>query len=173
MIQRPKLLNGSDVPDAPSGRDPGASTELLLAPHPSLRNEVLRKQLHELAEQRPRFGSPRLHALLRREGYVVNHKRTERIYREEGLTLKRRRRRRLVRRGSGPRDGPRRINQRWSLDFVSNAASNGQTIRVPTVVDDYTRECLATEVDTSLPVCEWCGHWIALWASGAGRRESF
>jgi putative transposase len=81
----------------------------------------------------------------------VNHKRTERIYREEGLTLKRRRRRRLVRRGSGPREGPSHINQRWSLDFVSDAAANGQTIRVLAVVDDYTRECLATEVDTSLP----------------------
>lgn len=119
--------------------------------HPSLGNEVLRKRLHELAEERPRFGSPRLHALLRREGCVVNHKRTERIYREEGLTLKRRRRRRLVRRGSGPREGPSHINQRWSLDFVSDAAANGQTIRVLAVVDDYTRECLATEVDTSLP----------------------
>lgn len=119
--------------------------------HPSLHNEELRKRLHELAEQRPRFGSPRLHALIRREGFAVNHKRTERIYREEGLTLKRRRRRRLVRIGQGPRDGPRRMNERWSLDFVSDAAANGQTIRVLAVVDDYTRECLATEIDTSLP----------------------
>jgi putative transposase len=119
--------------------------------HPTLRNEQLRNRLHELAEQRPRFGSPRLHALIRREGLVVNHKRTERIYRLEGLTLKRRRRRRLVRIGSGSQDAPVRSNERWSLDFVSDAAANGQTIRVLTVVDDYTRECLATEVDTSLP----------------------
>jgi putative transposase len=119
--------------------------------HPTLRNEPLRQRLHELAEQRPRFGSPRLHALLRREGLAVNHKRTERIYRQEGLTLKRRRRRRVFRIGSGVRDAPVRRNERWSLDFVSDAAANGQTIRVLTVVDDYTRECLATEVDTSLP----------------------
>jgi putative transposase len=76
--------------------------------HRSLRNEQLRRRLHELAEQRPRFGSPRLHALIRREGWVVNHKRTERIYRQ-GLTLKRRRRR-LVRSGTGPREGPNRRN---------------------------------------------------------------
>src|SRR5579862_2002757 len=87
--------------------------------------------------KRPRFGSPRLHALIRREGLVVNHKRTERIYRQEGLTLKRRRRRRLVRIGKGPRDAPRRMNEPWSLDFVNDAAANGQTIRVLTVVDDY------------------------------------
>ena len=124
--------------------------------HASLHNEELRKRLHELAEQRPRFGSPRLHALIRREGFAVNHKRTERIYREEGLTLKRRRRRRLVRIGQGPRDGPRRMNERWSLDFVSDAAANGQTIRVLAVVDDYTRECLATEIDTSLRAYGWC-----------------
>jgi putative transposase len=119
--------------------------------HPSRHNEELRRRLRELSEQRPRFGSPRLHALLRREGWVVNHKRTERIYRQEGLTLKRRRRRRLMRIGTGPQEGPHRGNQRWSLDFVSDAAANGQTIRVLAVVDDYTRECLATEVDTSLP----------------------
>ena len=118
--------------------------------HPAMRNETLRKRLHELAEQRPRFGSPRLHALLLREGFIVNHKRTERIYRQEGLSLRRRRRRRLVRIGSGPRDAPTGRNQRWSLDFVSDASATGQTIRVLTVVDDYTRECLATEVDTSL-----------------------
>ena len=65
--------------------------------HPSQRNAGLRARLRELAAQRPRFGSPRLQALIRREGLLVNHKRTERIYRREGLTLKRRRRRRLVR----------------------------------------------------------------------------
>lgn len=119
--------------------------------HPSMRNEALRVRLRELSEQRPRFGCPRLHVLIRREGMLVNHKRTERIYRQEGLTLKRRRRRRLLRVGVGPRDAPMRANERWSLDFVSDAAANGQTVRVLTIVDDYTRECLATEVDTSLP----------------------
>lgn len=116
-----------------------------------MRNEALRVRLHELSRQRPRFGCPRLHALIRREGQLVNHKRTERIYRQEGLTLKRRRRRRLVRTGMGSREAPVRVNQRWSLDFVSDAAANGQTVRILTIVDDYSRECLAIEIDTSLP----------------------
>jgi putative transposase len=107
--------------------------------------------MRELARIWPRFGYRRLYVLLREEGTRVNHKRVYRLYREEGLMLRRKRRRKWVRFGAGPKNLPTRPNERWSLDFVSDAAANGQTIRVLAVVDDYTRECLALEVDTSLP----------------------
>lgn len=128
----------------------GRST-LRYRPHPAGRNPILLERLRDLARLWPRFGYRRLHALLRREGNRVNHKRVYSLYREEGLMLRRKRRRKWVRSGAGPKNLPARPNERWSLDFVSDAAANGQTIRVLAVVDDYTRECLALEVDTSLP----------------------
>ena len=111
----------------------------------------IRAQLQELAVKRPRYGYRRLHALLKRAGEHVNHKRVYRLYRELGLPLRRRRRRKLMRRGPGPAAVPSRANERWSMDFVSDSLSNGQALRVLTVVDDHTRECVAVEVDTSLP----------------------
>lgn len=128
----------------------GRST-LRYQPRPAVRNFELRERLQDLARLWPRFGYRRLHALLRREGNRVNHKRIYRLYREQGLMLRRKRRRKWVRSGAGPKNLATQPNERWSLDFVSDAAANGQTIRILAVVDDYTRECLALEVDTSLP----------------------
>jgi len=110
----------------------------------------IRKRLKELAQQRRRFGSPRLHILLRREGFLINHKRTERIYKEEGLSLRQRRRKKMasVLRVEMPQ--AEKPDQRWSMDFMSDCLYDGRRIRVLTVVDDYTRECLAIEVDTSI-----------------------
>lgn len=111
----------------------------------------LRDRLCSLAAERRRSGYRRLWVLLRREGFRVNHKRVYRLYREEGLAVRRRRRRRMA---AAARTGPVMPvgpNQRWSMDFVSDALGNGRRIRVLTVIDDFTRECLATEVDTSLP----------------------
>ena len=114
------------------------------------RNDVLRQRLRELAEKRPRFGYRRLQALLQREGWKVNHKRIHRLYRQERLSLRRRRRKRWMR-GSARRSlVPNRANERWSMDFVSDRVASGQTVRVFNVVDDHTRESLAMEVDTSL-----------------------
>lgn len=110
----------------------------------------MRKRLRELAEQRKRFGSPRLHILLKREGLVVNHKRTERIYREEGLALRRKRRRKGA---TGVRvviPSAQRPNEHWSMDFVSDSIVTGRRFRALTVVDNYSRECPVIEVDTSL-----------------------
>lgn len=110
----------------------------------------IRSRLRQLAEQRRKFGAPRLHTLLRREGYHINHKRTERLYREEGLSLRRKKRRK---RGSHLRvvlAGPERINQRWSMDFVADSLFNGRRLRVLTVVDDFSKECPVLEVDHSL-----------------------
>lgn len=112
-------------------------------------DHVLRQRLRELAAERRRFGYRRLHVLLRREGHIVNHKRVHRIYREEGLAVRRRCRKRVSRERSAAAT-PTSPNQRWALDFVSDALSWGRKIRLLTVVDAFTRESLAIEVDTSL-----------------------
>ena len=111
----------------------------------------LRERLRALAAERRRFGYRRLWVLLRREDFLVNHKRVYRMYREEGLMVQRRRRKRMCGATRVARSTPDRGNQRWSMDFVADSLANGRRIRVLTVVDDFTRECLAMEVDTSLP----------------------
>jgi putative transposase len=111
----------------------------------------LQHRVRALAEQRPRWGSPRLHWLLAREGFVVNHKRTERLCREEQLAVARRRRKKRV---SVPRvvpPAPTRPAERWSMDFVRDTFADGRPFRAFTVVDDFTRECPVIGVDTHLP----------------------
>lgn len=111
----------------------------------------VRQRLRELAQQRRRFGSPQLHVLLRREGLVINHKRTERLYREEGLSLRRRGRRH--KRAPGARASlpvAQRPNQRRSMDFATDTIVTGRRFRAIAVVDDFSRECPAIEIDTSL-----------------------
>jgi len=111
---------------------------------------VLRCRLKELAGQRKRFGSPRLHIMLKREHLVVNHKRTERLYREEGLSLRRKRRRKGAAGARMVIPAPERPNQKWSMDFVTDSIVNGRRFRALAIVDDYSRECPAIEVDTSM-----------------------
>ena len=116
----------------------------------STRSDVaLRERLVELARKKPRFGYRRLHVLLVGGGERVNHKRVFRVYQEAGLAVRRKARKRLVRVGS-PRPALTAANQEWALDFVHDAVANGRAIRVLTVEDEYTRECPALEVDTSL-----------------------
>jgi len=112
----------------------------------------LKAKLTDLAQQQPRYGYRRLGILLRREGEVVNHKRVFRVYQAAGLCVKRRQRRRLVRAGQ-PQIVASAPNQQWAIDFVHDRLASGKTIRVLTVVDTFTRECLALEVDTCLPSC--------------------
>jgi putative transposase len=118
---------------------------------PAADEAALRGRLRELAAERPRFGYRRLHALLRREGVVVNHKRVERLYGEEGLAVRRRSRKRLAREGRGAAPAPTRPGERWGLDFVSDALAGGRRLRLLCVLDLFTREALAIEVDVSLP----------------------
>jgi putative transposase len=101
-----------------------------------------------LAREKPRFGYRRLHILLGRSGEHVNHKRVHRVYREAGLMLRRKKRKHCVREGK-PLLARTSANQEWGLDFVHDAVECGRAIRVLSVVDAYTRECLALEVDTS------------------------
>jgi putative transposase len=111
-------------------------------------DEGLRLRLVELAREKPRFGYRRLHVLLRRSGEMVNHKRVHRVYRETGLSIRRKKRKHCVRTGQ-PLRARTAANQEWALDFVHDAVESGRAIRVLSVVDAYTRECLALEVDTS------------------------
>ena len=105
-------------------------------------------RLVELAREKPRFGYRRLQVLLRRCGEQVNHKRLYRVYREAGLSIRRKKRKHCVRVGQPLRSWAA-ANQEWALDFVHDSVDCGRAIRVLSVVDAYTRECLALEVDTS------------------------
>ena len=111
---------------------------------------TIRVRLKELAQQRRRFGYRRLHILLRREGIELNHKKLFRLYREERLTVKKRGGRKRALGTRAPMALPQGPNQRWSLDFVSDMLADGRRFRVLVIVDDFTRECLALVVDTSL-----------------------
>ena len=114
------------------------------------KDDLLKQKLRELAHEKPRYGYRRLCVLLKREGETVNHKRVFRVYRAAGLCVKRRQRSRLVRAGL-PQTLSTSPNQQWALDFVHDRLASGRTIRVLTVVDTFTRECLGLEVDSCLP----------------------
>lgn len=112
---------------------------------------ALRTRLRELASQRRRFGYRRLHILLTREGLLMNHKKLRRLYREERLQVRRRGSRKRASGTRAPMSIPQGANQRWSLDFLSDAFTDGRRFRILAIVDDFTRECLALVADTSLP----------------------
>ena len=111
---------------------------------------TLRLRLRALAQERRRFGYRRLHVLLRREGFEINHKRLFRLYREERLMVRRRGGRKRALGTRAPMVVPQRPNDRWSLDFVSDQFVDGRRLRILVVVDDCTRECLALVPDTSI-----------------------
>lgn len=108
---------------------------------------ALRARINEIAATRVRYGYPRIHVLLRREGWVVNRKRVYRIYREEGLSTRlktpRRRKSAVVR---TERPVARAVNQTWSMDFMADNLADGRKIRLLTIVDNFSRECLALDV---------------------------
>ncbi len=114
-------------------------------------DKALTERLTTLAGQKRRYGYRRLHVLLYREGWRINRKRTYRVYHAAGLMVRRRKRKRIA--------GVERLdkvmafapNQSWSMDFVSDGLVDGRRLRCLNIVDDFTKECLAIEVDTSLP----------------------
>jgi putative transposase len=110
----------------------------------------LRARLRELANQRRRFGYRRLFILLRREGEPSGINRIYRLYREEGLTVRKRRARRRAVGTRTPILVEARVNARWSLDFVHDQFALGRRFRILNIVDDMTRECLAAIPDTSI-----------------------
>ena len=113
-------------------------------------DDALRTRLRELAAERRRFGYRRLHVLLRREGLVQNRKRTQRLYREEGLTVRRRRGRKRATGSRAPLLLPALPNARWSIDFVHDQLVCGRRFRILNVIDDVTKECLLALADTSI-----------------------
>jgi putative transposase len=114
-------------------------------------NATIATRLEALAAERVRFGYRRLHILIGREGTNVNHKRLYRLYRPAGLQVRRRRRKRLTRGERVPLPAPTRRGERWSMDFTLDTLADGRAFRTLNIVDDYTRECVAIEVDRSLP----------------------
>jgi putative transposase len=110
----------------------------------------LRERLLALAKERRRFGYRRLLVFLRREGFVVNHKRLFRIYREERLMVRKRGGRKRALGSRTPMPGAALPNDRWSLDFVSDQFDSGRRFRILAIYDDCTRECLAVIADVSL-----------------------
>jgi putative transposase len=111
----------------------------------------LRERLRALAAEKPRWGYRRLHVLLKRELGTINRKRVQRLYRLEGLAVRRRKRKRVARE---PRAAATRAWERgeaWAMDFMQDVLSDGRRFRTLNVLDIASRECLAIEVDTSLP----------------------
>lgn len=116
----------------------------------SIEKDQLKERIIELAMTWRRFGYRRIHALLCREGWQVNHKRIYRLYRNAGLSVRRRRRKRILTDRGKPQVVLGIPNQRWSMDFVSDATASSRRFRVLVVLDEGTRECMALETDTSL-----------------------
>jgi putative transposase len=114
-------------------------------------DDALGERLRELARERQRFGHLRLTVLLRREDWIVNHKKVYRICREEQLLVPRRRRKRIRHVTHAEQPALERANQSWAMDFMQDGLADGRTLRILTIIDRYTREALALEVDTSIP----------------------
>jgi transposase InsO family protein len=163
--ERPGLHPTNEDPFAgtpglhPTNEDPFAGTPgcgLMEVPRTTYRYKScrddgeLRERLLALAREWPRFGYRRLHILLQREAIKVNHKRVHRVYRDLGLTVKRTRRKRLERMLQ-PRPVLTAPNQEWSIDFASDVTAGSQRIRVLSVIDSFTKQNLALDVDTQLP----------------------
>ncbi len=110
----------------------------------------IRERLRALSAERRRFGYRRLHIMLSREGIHMNQKKLRRLYKEEGLQVRRRGGRKRALGTRSPMLLPEGANQRWSLDFVSDALDDSRRFRILCVVDDFTRECLGLVADTSL-----------------------
>ena len=121
-------------------------------------------RLRELAGSRVRYGYRRLTVLLKREGWQVNAKRIYRLYIEEGLIVRTQKRRERAQRQRLPQGTAVRPNQKWSMDFVAQRLPDGRWIRVLTVVDQFTRECL-TLLRRQRPSAErrWPRRWIRSW----------
>ena len=118
-------------------------------------NAQLQDRIVELAQERRRFGYRRIHALLRREGIDANHKRVYRLYQEAGLSVRRRKRRHGVALERERLELPACPNDVWSMDFVSDALSNGRRIKALTIVDDFTKEAVDIAVDHGIS-----GHYV-------------
>lgn len=131
-------------------------------------NEQLQARLVELAGERRRFGYRRLHALVRREGVAVNHKRLYRLYSDAGLTVRRRKKRHGVAVERQALELPSGPNDVWSMDFVSDALASGRRIKVLTIVDDFSKESVDLAVDFGIS-----GHYVTRVLDQAARFRGY
>jgi putative transposase len=129
---------------------------------------VLSARIVELAHERRRFGYRRIHDLLTREGHAVNHKRVWRLYRDNNLAVRKRRKAKRIRNERMPLLQPRAVNQVWSLDFVMDALASGRRIKCLTVVDDFSRECVDIAVDHGIG-----GEYVTRLLEQAGQFRGF
>jgi putative transposase len=107
-------------------------------------------RIRDIAAARPRFGYLRIHIMLRREGLMVNKKRVHRLYKLEGLQVRTKRRQKTASHARVALPAPQGVNEAWSMDFVADQLENGRRVRILTIVDQYSRECVAVEADFSL-----------------------
>lgn len=115
------------------------------------KDEPVRDKLRTMAETYPGYGFWKMYSKVRREGHEWNHKRVYRLYLQLGMNIRRRAKRRLPQRIKQPLVQPASYNQVWSMDFMSDALMDGRRFRVLNIIDDFNREVLAVEADTSLP----------------------
>ena len=118
--------------------------------------------LLQLAERYPRYGFPKLFQKIRKMGKRWNHERVYRVYTMLKMNLRRKGKKRLPSRTPEPLAVPVEANICWSIDFMHDALMSGQRFRTFNVIDDFTRECLAIEVDTNMPTARCCESWIVL-----------
>jgi len=119
-------------------------------PH-SKPDEAIREALRQLAARKPRWGFKKMYQYLRNQGKPWNHKRVQRVYRDLGLNLRIKPKKRLPVRAPQPLEVPATANVSWSLDFMHDSLANGRPIRTLNIIDDFNREALWIEVDTSIP----------------------
>ena len=120
---------------------------------------AIRNRLRELASERRRFGCRRLHILLKREGIEMNLKKLYRLYKEERLAVRKRGGRKRALGSRTPMVIPQGRNQRWSLDFVSDALMDGRRFRILCVIDDFSRNAWPRWLTTRSPASAWPGSW--------------
>jgi putative transposase len=120
-------------------------------PQPDARTVHLAERIQLVAMERRRFGYRRVHDMLRGEFPGINHKRVFRLYREQGLAVRKRNKRKKYRGERTPLVAANQVNQTWSLDFVSDSLSNGRRIKCLTIADDFSHECVDIAVDLSIP----------------------
>jgi putative transposase len=130
------------------------------------------QELRQLVERQPRWGCKKMTHYLRNQGHGWNHKRIHRIYRALGLNLHRKPKKRLAPRTALILEVPGQSDQSWSLDFMSDTLSDGRVFRTLNILDDYNREALWIEADTSLPASAWSGSWNSCW-TGERLRNKF
>jgi putative transposase len=120
-------------------------------PQPDAHTVNLSERIYAIAMERRRFGYRRVHDMLRTEFPGTNHKKVFRLYRAQGLAVRQRNKGKKYRGERTPLVAATRVNQTWSLDFVSDSLANGRRIKCLTIADDFTHECIDIAVDFSMP----------------------